>query len=317
MDLGTAKTYHLPDWHTLSHPQRLKVIRQIAMMRGRDPRIARLAVSILRKAGTRPRQYERQAAALLKWVQDPKNCYYVNEPGERLQDPIYTIEAKHGDCDDQVLLLCSFFESLGMPWRLCLSGRGPNGEKLRYVEGADVPGGAQWVHIYCMVGTPPFKPTHWYFCECTIEKVPLGWDVLSGDKAYLPEMKKRTGPTRMIGAPRASPGFRPASVPPKRNISPAYAEAYGGGAIRNTSALISAVSGAVGEETGSSSGGVEWQKIGAAVMTGVAVSVFAQLALDWVRGKGVWEGSGSIAQRVEKPSEHIGKSRLIHPSLRD
>jgi hypothetical protein len=67
-------------------------------MRGRDPRIAKLALKVIRQSGAKPREYEKQAAALLKWVQDPKNCYYINEPGERLQDPIYTIKVKHGDC---------------------------------------------------------------------------------------------------------------------------------------------------------------------------------------------------------------------------
>ncbi len=293
MDLGTAKTYHLPDWHKLSHPERLNIIRQIAMMRGRDPRIARLAVSIIKKSGARPRQYEKQAAALLKWVQDPQNCYYVNEPGERLQDPIYTLKAKHGDCDDQVLLLCSLFESLGMPWRLCLSGLDSNGQKIRYIEGADVPGGCKWVHVYCMVGTPPFKPTHWYFCECTIEKVPLGWDVLSGDKAYLPEMKKRTGPTRVMAAPRAASGFRPAQLPQGDKQSPAYNAAYG-----NVSALSAAVGASVGAELEDESS-LNWEKILLAVGTGVAVSVITQITLDWVRGTGAWKGKGSICQRVE------------------
>jgi hypothetical protein len=309
MDLGTAKTYHLPDWHKLSHPERLNIIRQIAMMRGRDPRIARLAVSIVKKSGARPRQYEKQAAALLKWVQDPQNCYYVNEPGERLQDPIYTLKAKHGDCDDQVLLLCSLFESLGMPWRLCLSGLDSNGQKIRYIEGADVPGGCKWVHVYCMVGTPPFKPTHWYFCECTIEKVPLGWDVLSGDKAYLPEMRKRTGPVRVIGAPSVQAGFRPASLPASENKSPAYKAAYG-----NVSALSAAVGASVGAELEDDKN-LNWEKILLAVGTGVAVSVITQITLDWVRGTGAWKGKGSIGQQSQAQSGEMKKSRFHFSSL--
>lgn len=309
MDLGTAKTYHLPDWHKLTHPERLNIIRQIAMMRGRDPRIARLAVSIVKASGARPRQYEKQAAALLKWVQDPKNCYYVNEPGERLQDPIYTLKAKHGDCDDQVLLLCSLFESLGMPWRLCLSGLDTAGKKIRYIEGADVPGGCKWVHVYCMVGTPPFNPTHWYFCECTIEKVPLGWDVLSGDKAYLPEMRKRTGPVRVIGAPSVQAGFRPASLPASENKSPAYKAAYG-----NVSALSAAVGASVGAELEDDKN-LNWEKILLAVGTGVAVSVITQITLDWVRGTGGWKGKGSIGQRSQAQSDEMKKSRFRLPSL--
>jgi hypothetical protein len=302
MDLGSAKTYHLPEWHKLTHPERLNIIRQIAMMRGRDPRIARLAVSIIKKSGARPRQYEKQAAALLKWVQEPQNCFYVNEPGERLQDPIYTIKAKHGDCDDQVLLLCSFFESVGLPWRLCLSGIGPSGEKIRYIEGADVPGGCKWVHIYCMVGTPPFNPKHWYFCECTIEKVPLGWDVISGDKAYLPEMQKRTGPVRVVRAPKAPPRFRAASIPAQKNRSPAYEHAYGA----PVSALSAAVGASVGEAVETSTG-LNWEKILLAVGTGVAVSVTTQLMLDWVRGQ------GAFRSKAEKKKSSFDPKKLFLP----
>jgi len=310
MDLGSAKAYHLPDWHQMSHPQRLKVIRQIAMMRGRDPRISKLAVSVLRKSGARPRNYEDQAAALLKWVQDPNNCYYVNEPGERLQDPIYTIEAKHGDCDDQVLLLCAMFESVGLSWRLCLCGKGPNGEKVRYIEGADVPGGTKWVHIYCVVGTPPFRPTRWYYCEPTIEGVPLGWDVISGDRSYIPEAarkahdKRGTGPIQVVEPGKAPLGFKPRP----HSGSPAYKAAYG------QSALVSAVSGAVGEEVESSTGQMDWKKIMAAVATGVAVSVFAQLTLDWVRGKGIWEGGGSIPIRLARGRGSVQDSKFSAPS---
>jgi transglutaminase-like putative cysteine protease len=143
LNLGSAKVYHLPDWHKLSHPERLGVMRQIAKMRGRDPRIAKLALSIIRRSGAKPRQYEKQASALLKWVQNPKNCYYINEPGERLQDPIYTIKVKHGDCDDMVLLLCCLFEAVNLPWKQVLSGQGPKG-KIRYIEGERVPSGVAW-----------------------------------------------------------------------------------------------------------------------------------------------------------------------------
>ena len=118
LDLAGTEVHHLPDWKGYEDPKRLAIIRHIAMMRGRDPRIASLAVDIIKKAKAKPRQYKKQAAALLKWVQDPKNIYYVNEPGERLQDPIFTIKQGWGDCDDQVMVLCALFESIrgqGLP----------------------------------------------------------------------------------------------------------------------------------------------------------------------------------------------------------
>lgn len=282
------KVYHLPDWNRLSHPERLAVLRQIAMMRGRDPRIAKLVVSILKKARARPRQYKDQAAALLKWVQDPKNIYYVNEPGERLGDPIYTIQVGHGDCDDQILVLTCFFESINLPWRLVLSGRDARtGNKVRYIEGAAVPPHVTWTHIYAMVGDKPFSPDHWYFCEPTVEGVPLGWDVIDGDHRYLPEMTRRNSKPMIAGAPPAPLGHRPASLPPPEHRSPAY-----------LSGAVGASVGAALAETVEQEGKLDWNKISTAILTGVAVSVSTQLILDWVRGTGMWEDKGPITRRV-------------------
>lgn len=626
LTLGDAKAYHLPDWHNLSHPQRLVVIRQLAMMRGRDARIARLVVRVLKEAKARPRQYDKQAAAILRWVQDPANVYYVNEPGERLQDPIYTIKAGHGDCfaedtlvlrqdmelvpiqniqvgdviwgkdrwsavvnswekgslpvteiglnngsvlrltedhkvyviaccgpaekghgpscamrssrwkqcserygttevrirvadlregmqllqpeaidqptderwddsegawllgafvaegwsetsrvsisgkdghwkeatkhrakayadsrgwptrwhekylainsleatafcgecgkgalnkriplqvlargdlaalddglkldasqntrgegwtfgtvakllavqyrvlqrmlgrstsmrmvtdhggygsnpiyrvgvrnpsantdrrllvktiqrevdevpcydiatddhyvylpeadctvsncDDQVILLSTMFESVGLPWKLVLSGRGPGGQKVRYIEGEPLPPGVAWTHIYCMVGTPPFRPNRWFFCEPTVEKVPLGWDVISGDHRYLPEMS--------LNARGGGPQIVPA--PPYKEV---YGDSYGsaglvGGSIAGTIAQE--------EEDG---GVIDWTKIGQAVITGVLVSVGTSLLLNWINGSGLWEGEGSAAQRLRKVAQPARESVLVAPS---
>jgi len=296
------KVYHLPDWNRLSHPERLAVLRQIAMMRGRDPRIAKLVVSILKKAKARPRQYKDQAAALLKWVQSPKNIYYVNEPGERLGDPIYTIQAGHGDCDDQILVLTCFFESINLPWRLVLSGRDSRtGNKVRYIEGAPVPSNVTWTHIYAMVGDKPFNPDHWYFCEPTVEGVPLGWDVIDGDHRYLPEMaRKGKSKPMIVGAPPAPLGHRPPGLPAVPNRSPAYLS----GAL--SASVGSAVAGAV-EDTGV----LDWKKIATAVVTGVAVSVTTQLILDWVRGQGMWKDQSPGHLKVLAPFARVAKeSRL-------
>lgn len=557
LDLGETKVYHLPNWDNMSHPDRLGVIRKIAEMRGRDPRISKLAVSIVKRAGAKPREYEKQAAAILRWVQNPANCYYANEPGERLQDPIYTLEAGHGDClpentlllrddhkmipisqiepgqriwgkdrwsqvidvwekgrlevdrieltngssfdatpghkvyvlgcekhgavcpknshkgpgntkieayvripvselregmimlvpehvsygqhemepdrayieglylsdgwvdgntardgeqhvcrfaisgqdgcpkekqkrdvqaicerlgistrwhrkylavndrawaerleacgrhaytkealsisltqesadallrgiladsglsrsgtrvftstsralalqvrmlvrmqgytcgeeyipdhgglgkhpiwrmnirktkqgepkfyptrvksisrgvgrqecydistddhyvylpeadvtvsncDDSAALICSLFESIRLPWRLVLSGKDANGQKVRYIEGTKVPPDVRWAHIYAMVGAPPYTPNVWWFCEPTVVGVPLGWDVVSGDASYLPEMNSYSGPVRVLTAPPMAwwaKLWKP-SLPPPQRRSPAY-----------------------------------------------------------------------------------------------
>ena len=184
--LGNPKVYHLPSWDDLSDPKRLDVIAQIIDQYGRDPRIAETCIAILREAGVKPRDYLGQQAALLKWVQD--NIYYVNEPGERLQSPIYTLNKGFGDCDDLIILLLSFYHCLGFSWRLVISGIAPNGSKIRWVHGdGRVPKG-DFTHIYGAVGNMPFNPTEWHFVEPTLQGAPFGWDVVSAKGNYLPEM---------------------------------------------------------------------------------------------------------------------------------
>lgn len=296
LSLGDAKAYHLPDWHNLSHPERLAVIRQIAMMRGRDARIAKKVVSIFRKAKVKPRQYAKQAAAILKWVQDPENIYYVNEPGERLQDPIYTLKAGHADCDDQVLLLCAMFESVGLPWRLVLSGRTKDGRKLRHIEGQAVHPGVSWTHIYCMVGVPPFRPNRWFFCEPTVQGVPLGWDVVSGDHRYLPEMSinSKKGPPRIV-------------------LPPPYKEVYGDSYGQASAGLVGGtIAGTIAQEDEDSKR-LDWDKIGQAVVTGVLVSVGTSLLLNWINGKGLWEDKGNVTERWSRAAKPVRASALLAP----
>lgn len=284
LDMGQARVFHLPDWHNMSHPQRLGVIRQIATMRGRDPRIAKLAVDIIKKKGVRPRQYAKQAEAILKWVQNPKNFYYVNEPGERLQDPIYSIEVGTGDCDDAAILLCTLFESIRLPWKLVLSGRAANGAKVRYIEGDPVPPNVNWSHIYGIVGSPPFAPSEWWFCEPTIEGVPLGWDVVDGDKAYLPELGPAyVGEARINPAPPAGfAGWNPFRKV-TNNPSPAVFEAMDtGNALIPMAAGMSAAD--VSEESFSRK---DIKRVLIGIVTGVGVAVGVQLTLSAMSWAGI------------------------------
>lgn len=203
--LDTPKVHHLPSWSGMSDPQRLAFLRRIVLHAGRDPRIATLAVKIMREAGAEPRQYKSQAAVILKWVQ--RNIYYVNEPGERLQDPLYTLRVGYGDCDDMALVLASLYESLRMPWKFVLSGVMPKtGEKVRYEEGSGAPTpGAMWSHIYLKVGWPPFKPGKWEYAEPTLKSAPLGWDVVSAHgPAAIPEMQYAGSGAVQAGAATAA-----------------------------------------------------------------------------------------------------------------
>ena len=110
------------------------------------------------------------------------NIYYLNEPGERLQAPLATLRMGYGDCDDMVILLCSFFEAARLPWKFALAGKGKDGKLKRYIEGEKLPPGVEWSHVYCIVGNDPFTPTSWLSAEPTL-KVPLGWDVTTVDGA--------------------------------------------------------------------------------------------------------------------------------------
>jgi len=175
LSLDSPKVYHIPQWDYKDDKQKLAVIRKIVEQYGRDPRVTTTAIRILREEGIQPREYKKQAKAFLEWVQT--NLYYVNEPGERLQSPLYTLKVGYGDCDDLAIVLCSFFEAVRLPWKLVISGR-YKGKTIRYQEGDKVYPRAQYAHIYCMVGNRPFTPTEWYYCEPTL-KAKLGWDVVA------------------------------------------------------------------------------------------------------------------------------------------
>lgn len=245
MSLDSAKVFHLPGWGRLNDADRVRFIRQVAEQSGRDPRIRSLAVRILTSARVDPRDYEGQASALLTWVQH--HVYYVNEPGEIIQDPWYTLNPPdntpaHGDCDDLAALLGALYESIRLDYRFVLSGM-RQGQHMRWVEGQPIPPGVTWAHIYVSVGWPPFNPTTWAFAEPTMKK-PLGWDVHAaiqqGQRPGLPELGSFFSP---------------------------------GGAIAST-ALIGA---------DESQGHLNWKQIAAAIVVGVLTSTVSAIVVDYVR----------------------------------
>jgi transglutaminase-like putative cysteine protease len=202
VELDGPKVYHIPSWEEFGDPKRMDIITRIAQMRGRDPRIATLAVDIFKKAGVQPRDYVGQAKAILDFVQN--DLYYVNEPGERLSDPLRTLKVGYGDCDDLVIVLGAILESVRIPWRVVISGTDKRGRKVRYHHGDKFPGGEKkgyiWSHIYMTIGDRPFNPQKWHYAETTVRGAPLGWDVVDGDASIFPELKSNYGAT-MYGQP--------------------------------------------------------------------------------------------------------------------
>ena len=185
----SVKVHHLPTWKSKDDPVRVRALREVAETAGRDPRMATLAVAIIRGDASAwgskipevpPRKTMEQAARLLKWVQ---GLYYVNEPGERLQDPLYTVQVGYGDCDDLAMLLAALCESQRIPWRFVLSGRSSGGKTIRWIEGQRRKR-AKWAHIYVAIGDRPFKPTRWAYAEPTVRGVPLGWDVVASAQRH-------------------------------------------------------------------------------------------------------------------------------------
>ena len=260
------KLYHLSKWDNLSDPQRLDIISEIIMGEGRDPSIAELAVNILRSGRVAPRDYRGQAAVILKWVQD--NIYYINEPGERLQSPKYTLKRGFGDCDDMAILLCSLYESIGLPWKLVLSGN-DKGVKVRHIQGEKIRPNVGWAHIYAAVGNLPFNPTQWFFAEPTIRGVPLGWDVVAANSNDLPELLSPRYSGISLGNGRYGSVFG--------KVSTGTGVGIGTGLASSEEGQPSTFSGRVAE-------------IVTGTIIGVATAVLTELLLDYIKRNKIVEG---------------------------
>jgi hypothetical protein len=181
-------------------------MREIAEEYGRDPSFRAFVINTV-LGGVQDRDYEGQARAILAWVQ--QNIRYVNEPEELLQSPAYTLKVRSADCDDLSILIGAMAYSVALPWRFALAGF-RRGLPIRWVEGTPQPWGANFVHVYNMIGWPPFSPTVWRSAEPTIRTAPLGFDVVlhasrgGPGGAAIPEMQGRAG---WSGLPRT---LRPA-----------------------------------------------------------------------------------------------------------
>ena len=168
-------------WFRWSDGQKIRFLKDFAKQYGREPEMRYFVVEhVLHNDPTMQRDYAKQAAALLSWIQ--QNILYLNESGEVLQNPWVTIKKKVGDCDDEAILLAAMAESIALPWRYVLAGRDKRtGKPVRWMappgdKYEDPPRGVDWVHIYVAFGDKPFGASRWIPAEPTIKGAPLGYD---------------------------------------------------------------------------------------------------------------------------------------------
>jgi len=285
LNLPEPKVTHLAGWGRMSDVGRVEFLRSVAEPAGRDPRIRALAAQILAQAGVDQRQYEQQAAILLRWVQG--NIAYLNEAGETLQDPGYTVRVKHGDCDDMALLLAALYESIRLPWRFVLAGSIPRtGERVRWVEGTPFPRGAVMAHIYLAVGFPVFRPQRWVFVEPTVKGAPLGHDVTDPAQAAprgggLPEL---AGPPPSLPPGGPIPQRPPGGVWGATGMAPSTQTAMKAGVLVTTQ---SAGLDEAREESAVESffSAKQMRSILVTGITGAIATVVSAMLIEWLNGK--------------------------------
>ena len=331
LESGVPKVMNLPYFDGYRDPKKLDVISKIAENASRDPQLATVAVNIIRQAGVPPRDYVGQLRALLRWVQNPKNVYYINEIDERLQDPFYTLKVGYGDCDDLAILLYALARSARFPVRLVISGMTKGGRKVRHHQGERrFDPTVEWNHIYLQIGDRPYGEPVWYYAEPTLS-VPLGWDVVAHSGDVLPEMSSFYGASMPnYAAPpgaadlAAGPASYEASSSGKRTAyAPGASFSPGTGSYPKSSGAVAAVvaaaaaasvaassaAGAVAASAGASSSAASAAASAAyaALSTGAPPAVVAAAAASAAAAAGASPATASaIGSALSSPRTSVG-----------
>lgn len=130
----------------------LRLMRDYIRAGRLDPRIIQAAHSIVFLQPENSGLHE--CSALFSWVRDSIR-YTADVVGvETLAYPVVTYERRSGDCDDQTILLCSLFESIGYPTRLVMTAYQSN----------------DWEHVYCQV----LINGEWFDCDPIQRNYPFG-----------------------------------------------------------------------------------------------------------------------------------------------
>lgn len=146
---------------------RVRYIKDMIIRYGNDPKVRRLATSILsERCGldwcVREKDWEGEVRQIFNTVR--RNVRYVRDIYRRdtFTSPLRTfLEYKAGDCDDYTILLGSLLFSIGYPVKLKVVQTKPN---------------KTWNHIYLLVGLPPVRPTKWVSLDAS-QPYPMGWEV--------------------------------------------------------------------------------------------------------------------------------------------
>jgi transglutaminase-like putative cysteine protease len=134
--------------------QTLDLMRQFVESGKRDPSIIKAARAAVYMTPEKSALHEIDAvfAVVRDGVRYVNDVYNV----ETLSEARKTLQGRQGDCDDQVILLCSLFEAIGYATRFVVAGyNSPD----------------TFEHVYCQVQT---TGGHWIDCDPT-EREPLGW----------------------------------------------------------------------------------------------------------------------------------------------
>lgn len=102
----------------------LDIMRRLVKQFRTDPELIALARSIV--ADVPAKSYAREAERLQNWVRS--NIRYTQDvvDVETLQSPDVTLTLKHGDCDDQSVLLATLLNAIGHPVRFVAVGFAPD-----------------------------------------------------------------------------------------------------------------------------------------------------------------------------------------------
>lgn len=131
----------------------LRVMRDIVNEAKTDPEIMHAATAAVFLVP--PKDELSEARAIFDMVRE--NVRYLKDVWnvETVTYPATTLKRRVGDCDDQVTLLCSLFESVGYPTRFVMTGYNTR----------DV-----FEHVYCQV----LVAGQWVDCDPT-EPQPMGY----------------------------------------------------------------------------------------------------------------------------------------------